>query len=97
MIFTTWFVIAFGLVLMVIYIIWLTSTNRNKNINLADAGSVFFQGSSIIGGSKLMYTTFLALLNSPNGEISADKIYIFYGGMCVIYISALTLYKKVSN
>ncbi|MDP4117412.1 MAG: hypothetical protein Q8903_14855 [Bacteroidota bacterium] len=93
--FTTWFVIIFGALLMIVYIIWLIASGKFKQLNIADAGSIFFQGSSIIGGLKLMVTTFITQFNTPTSEISADKVYVFYGGICVIYISIATLCNKV--
>ena len=94
-IFKTYFVILFGLTLVIIYMLILYSKNRKEEINLPDIGSVWFQGSSMIGGLKLIVLTFLPLLNVTHNNIETDKVITIYGGFCVLYISARTLYGKI--
>lgn len=89
--FKTSAIVIFGVFITLAYIVILILKKRTSEIDLLQLGSVFFSSSSIVGGFKLIYTTF----NLLNNTIESDKMYTIYGGFCVIYISVNSLYKKV--
>jgi len=90
--FRTSSIIIVGVVFAIIYVTIIISQKRSKEITLFELGSVFFSSSSIVGGMKLILNTF-KLLNED--QIESEKLYILYGGFCVIYISISSLYKKI--
>ncbi len=92
--FKTSSIIIVGGIFAILYVIIFICQKRIKEITLLELGSVFFSSSSIVGGLKLIFTTF-KLLN--DNLIESDKLYIIYGGFCVIYISTSSLYKKIKQ
>jgi hypothetical protein len=61
-------------------------------IELGGIGSVFISFSSIVGASKLIYST---LIVSNTNTIESDKIYLVYGGFCVVYVSLRSYRQKL--
>lgn len=94
--FKTYFLIFWGLVWGLIYIIWLLSSKRNDDINSLDFGAVLFSAISIIGGFKLIWLTLNASIKMGS-NFDTDKIYTAYGGICVIWISIRAIYMKLKN
>ncbi|SER26470.1 hypothetical protein SAMN04488023_106118 [Pedobacter rhizosphaerae] len=92
--FRTSSIIIIGGTFAITYVLIFLYQRRMKEVTLLELGSVFFSSSSIVGGLKLIFTTF-KLLNE--NQIESDKLYIIYGGFCVIYISASSLYKKIKQ
>lgn len=90
--FNTLGIFHFGCILLTVYIIVLAFQKRLAEIELAEIGGVFLSSSSIMGGSKLIYST-LSLLN--DNTIESDKIYTIYGGFCVVYVSVMSYRQKI--
>lgn len=65
---------------------------RTYVITLNELTKVFFSSSAIVGGLKLMYATFILL---DDQHIESDKLYTFYGGFCVFYVSMKSLYERI--
>jgi len=90
--FNTLEIFRFGCILLVVYIIVLAFQKRLAEIGLAEIGGVFLSSSSIMGGSKLIYST-LTILN--DNTIESDKIYTIYGGFCVVWVSVISYRQKI--
>ncbi len=95
-VFKTYFICIWTIFFGLVYLVVLLLQKRAKEINMLDFTSVAISSSSVIGGFKLMYVTFVNAYNSQV-YLETDKLYTVYGGCLIIWLSIRTIYSKIKK
>jgi hypothetical protein len=79
---------------VLLYAFLFLKEKKHQELDLANAVIVFLAWASLIGGFRVLFLSFNKSICNPT-EI--EQVYIFIGGLAVVWTSLMELYKKYST